>query len=382
MTHSNKLKKVKIMFVIDFIYKTTGGTENQLVKLINNLDSDKYEIYLLSLRNTPWIIENRNKLKSEVKAFNYNVFNHKDLGNIISFFKITKYIKEVNPDILLTYFRTSYILGTFAARLAGIGNIISTRRDYGLWLDDKRYIYILKLANKFVRGIIVNSHAVKELTSRKEKFDDSRIYVIYNGIDIDNFKHNGNSRESLKQKLGIPLNHCVVGIVAGLRPMKRHVTFLKAAERILKEKNNKHFVIVGDGPLRKDLEELSKELGIYEHIHFVGWQRDVISYLSIFDIGVNCSSNEGLSNAIMEYMAYGIPCIVSRAGGNEELIKNGVNGLTFELDNDEHLANMVIMLLENDKMKKEFVESSRKIIENEFSVERMIENYDRLFGSI
>jgi L-malate glycosyltransferase len=72
--------------------------------------------------------------------------------------------------------------------------------------------------------------------------------------------------------------------------------------------------------------------------------------LELIDIGVNRSSMEGLSNAIMEYMASGVPCIVSNAGGNPELIENGVNGYTFELDNTSELANHIINLLDNKEL--------------------------------
>jgi glycosyltransferase involved in cell wall biosynthesis len=223
---------------------------------------------------------------------------------------------------------------------------------------------------------------VKELTSREEKIDLSKIYVIHNGIDIDDFKNDGDSRELLKQKLAIPLNHNVIGIVAGLRPMKRHITFLRAAQRILRERNDVDFVVVGDGPLRGDLEALSDEFGISWHIHFVGWQEDIVPFLSLFDIGVNCSANEGLSNAIMEYMACGVPCVVSKAGGNEELIENGVNGLTFELDNDRELASSIIGLLDDKPKQQEYAERAREIIAYEFSIQKMTANYDRLFSSI
>ena len=74
-------------------------------------------------------------------------------------------------------------------------------------------------------------------------------------------------------------------------------------------------MIVGDGPRRKSLEALCNKVRVSDYIHFVGNQTDIRPYLKLFDVGVNCSANEGLSNAIMEYMLHGVPCIVSEAGG-------------------------------------------------------------------
>jgi glycosyltransferase involved in cell wall biosynthesis len=233
-----------------------------------------------------------------------------------------------------------------------------------------------------VKDILTNSQRVKTLVSEAEKVDSSMIHVIYNGIEKGISKSDRSSKGAAREELGIPKNRRVVGIVAGLRPMKRHKTFIRAARRVLDADPNVHFVIVGDGSLRGGLEALTTDLGINGRVHFVGWQGDVYPFLSIFDIGVNCSANEGLSNAIMEYMAYGVPCIVSRAGGNEELIENGVNGYTFELDNDTELARLTVSLLEDTKKQEEFAAESRRIIRNEFGIDRMVHNYDSYFERI
>lgn len=375
-------KRIKLLIIIDYIYKITGGTEKQVVRMIKNLDNNKYELHLLTLCDTQWIVENELQLGCKGKRFNYKVFNLKDLRNLASFFGITKYIKKIRPDIVITFFPTSYILGVFAARLAGVKNIVSTRRDYGLWLSSKKYIYLLKIANRFVGRLLANSQNVKNIASEREGFDSARINVIYNGIEIEQFNHNFNVEYELRKNLGIPENNKVVGIVAGLRPMKRHETFLKAAEKLLKTRSDISFVLVGDGPLRNELETLTDELKISGNIYFAGWQENMLPYLSIFDIGVNCSSKEGLSNAIMEYMAYGVPCIVSNAGGNTELIEHGVNGYVFELDNDKELAGLILSLLKDAEMQKSFVLKSKDIISSKFSVERMIADYDKFFAQI
>ena len=369
------------MFYIDFIYGSTGGTENQLIKLMNNLDHEKFELYLLCLRDTPWLEENRSKLKCTVAAFNYNEFNHAAPRNLMVFWKTVNHMKKVRPDIVVIFFKIRYILGVLAARLAGVKSIISTRRDYGLWLDD-RSIYALRFANRFLRGIITNSQQVKELTCLKEHFDRSNVHVIYNGIEADKFRQFSGPDISLKASLGIPLSNKVVGIVAGLRPMKRHKTFLLAASKVLEIRRDVNFLIIGDGTLRGELENHAAELDIKENVHFLGWQHDIVRYLSIFDIGVNCSMNEGLSNAIMEYMAAGVPCIVSDAGGNRELLHNGDNGLVFPLDDHHELVRCIEALLADEATRKTFIDRSRRRIEEHFSIENMIAAYEGLFQEV
>jgi glycosyltransferase involved in cell wall biosynthesis len=373
--------KLKLLICIDFIYTDTAGTENQLIKLINNLDHNKYEIYLLCLKNTLWLENNKSMLNCSVTAFNYNEHNHKDTRNLLVMWKTIKHMKTVKPDIVISFFKVSYILGVIAARLAGIKYIISTRRDYGLWIDAKG-IYLLKFANRFVHSIITNSYKVKELTCLVEKYDSDKVHVIYNGLDFNEFENESNTIVADKIAYGIPANNKVVGILAGLRPMKHHDCFFKAAKRVLYLRQDVSFVIIGDGILRPYLENYTKELGIEENTHFLGWQNNISRFLSFFDIGVNCSSNEGLSNAIMEYMAKGVPCIVSDAGGNTELISNNVNGFVFPLDDDYTLANLIVTLLNERNKCCEFALKSRLKIKSNMTVEKMITEYERYLTSL
>jgi len=134
--------------------------------------------------------------------------------------------------------------------------------------------------------------------------------------------------------------------------------------------------------LRRGLEDLASDLGISGHVHFVGTQEDVLPFLGILDVGINCSANEGLSNAIMEYMAHGVPCIASRAGGNPELIEHKVNGYLFELDDEKQLSALIAKLLAEQETMKDFASRSKEMILESFTLEKMIEEYDRYFIEI
>ena len=115
--------------------------------------------------------------------------------NIFLFILMVMHIARVRPDIVMTFFPLSNILGVIASRLAGSNTIISTRRDYGLWLNKWR-IYPLRFANMFVKRIITNSNKVKELVSVEEKFDSSRIDVICNGLEVGSFNERVKNNQS------------------------------------------------------------------------------------------------------------------------------------------------------------------------------------------
>lgn len=131
----------------------------------------------------------------------------------------------------------------------------------------------------------------------------------------------------------------------------------------------------GDGSLEIELRNLARDEGIENRIHFVGAQSDVIKYLSILNIGINCSEGEGLSNAIMEYMASGLPCIVSNGGGNTDLIDHEKQGLVFSVDDYQQLANFIVELLNDEERSNKYASAARNKIEQEMSTQAMLDHY-------
>ena len=381
MKTRDRVRKIKLLFMIDYIGVITAGTENQLLKILNNLDAEKYDINLVCLKETNWILKNKEIINARVKIFNYDVFNHKSLGNLNEIFQIYKYIKDLKPDIVITLFKTSVILGVFLSHLSGARRIAASRRDYGDGLGFNELL-LLRFSNHFLKVIITNSTPVKKLTIKNEKFAREKIVVIHNGIEINEKPEKLKNVISIKSQLKIPADKKMVGIVANLREMKRHITLIRAAAEVVKTEANVCFVLVGDGPLRLYLEEMVRFYEVQDYIYFAGSQTDILPYLKMFDIGVNCSAKEGMSNAIMEYMIYGIPSIVSYAGGNPELIENGINGFTFKLDRYNELAEKILLLLNDDELQTKFMNESLNKIQSKFSIENMINSYDNLFKKL
>jgi len=377
MLHWQKMKKITLTFIVDFIHTTSGGTENQLIKILKNLSKEKYEIIVIFLRNTDWIDKYKEQLPFQSAIFNLRKIKYPT--TFISFVKMVQYIKKINPDILITFFPLSNMIGVIGGWLANVEYIVSTRRDYGLWLN-RWSKAVLPIINKAVDKIIANSKPVKDIVCKYENVEEEKIQIIYNGFENSFRKIKKREKNELKKLLGIKDNASVIGILANLRPMKHHVTFIKSARIIQNHINPIDFIIIGDGPLMHYLKSVVQQYCVEKCIHFVGNQNDIVPYLSILDIGVNCSENEGLSNAIMEYMAYGVPCIVSRAGGNTDLIENGVNGYTFQLDNEKELADTIIRLIKNKELKEKFIRESKEKIEKQFTLDMMINEYDRLFS--
>jgi polysaccharide deacetylase family protein (PEP-CTERM system associated) len=371
--------RLRIAFIIDHMYSSTAGTESQLVKLINGLDPQRFEVSLICFNDSPWIREHRSSLACQTHVLDINrVSKGYTYVNVL---KMVKLLRAMRPDLVQTYFPVANIVGVIAARLAGVKQIVSSRRDLGVWVR-RDYLWATRFANRFVSRFAVNSRSVSELTQRLEKVDGRRIEVIYNGIDLGAFS--GLSRdEKFKQELGIPQVNKVVGLVANYRPVKRHDVLVRAAHLILQHRNDVDFLLIGQdeklNPLQGQTEALARSLGISERLHFIAGGGGVMRYLSIMDVGINCSETEGLSNAVMEYMAAGVACVVSDGGGNPELVGANVHGAVFKVNDHAGLAAEVLRLCDSAQLRSRYAASARRRMETEMSLPVMLEAHAGLY---
>jgi len=371
-------KPIKILYIIDELNCKRGGTENQLIKLLHGLNREKFQVHVLRFQIRSWSEIDSSVLQCDESTINVYKFNR--ISTYINFIKLIKFIREYKPNIVHTYFPVGNILGVIAAKLAGVENTVSSRRDYGEWMNS-RYLMATRFANKFVTKIVANSYSVKKLTENKEHTRNGQVEVILNGINTKEFNNIGKDAD-LKARLNIPGHDKVVGIVANFWPVKKHSTFIKAAAEIAAVRKDISFVLVGAGEMQSELESLGASLNIAHKLVFTGPQAHVIPYLSIMDIGVNCSEREGLSNAIMEYMAAGVPCVVANANGNIDLITHDENGYTFEIDDYKTLAKLILRLFDDAETRQKFINNARRKIENEMSLEAMICKFENFYHSM
>jgi L-malate glycosyltransferase len=372
------VKPIKILYIIDELNCKLGGTENQLIKLLHGLNREKFQAHVLRLQNRPWSQINSTILQCDESVISIYKFNR--MSTYINFIKLIKFIREYKPHVVHTFFPVGNILGVIAARLAGVENTVSSRRDYGEWMNS-RYLMATRFANKFVTKIVANSYSVRKLTEKKEHTRKGQVEVILNGIDATEF-YNIEKDTDLKARLNIPEHDKVVGIVANFSPVKNHATFIKAAAEIAAVRKDVSFVLVGTGEMQSELESLGASLNIAHKLVFTGPQKEVIPYLSIMDVGVNCSLREGLSNAVMEYMAAGVPCVVSNASGNIDLITHDENGYIFEINDYKMMANLVLGLFDDAETRQKFIKNARGKIESEMSLEAMLLRFEHFYHSI
>jgi sugar transferase (PEP-CTERM/EpsH1 system associated) len=203
-----------------------------------------------------------------------------------------------------------------------------------------------------------------------------KVRTIYNGVDTCSFSPG--DREAARHGLGVPDGWKVVGTVGRLDPVKDHEGLIQAFARVPQD-GPVLLVLVGDGPLRGRLATVVSRLDLQDRIRILGDRDDIPLLLRSFDVFVLPSVGEGVSNALLEAMATGLPVVATQVGGNQELVQDGVTGRLVEARCPEALAAVITAYLKNTELARRHGAAGRARVEREFSLTRMLAAYEELY---
>ncbi len=371
------MKKIKIVYLIDELY--VGGTEKQLLQTLRFLDRSRFEPTLICLRSSPYL----EALELECRVMVLNVVSLRSFSALRKWIGLVRWVQKERIDILQTYFFDANLFGVLAGKMSGRVRILSCRRDMGYWVTPN-LLWWLKRVNPFVDRFLVNSQAIERNLSVQERVNGERVDVIPNGVDTDYFSGVQQvAVETEKKTLSIPAASLVVGMTANLnRPVKRVELFIRAAGRVHAELPQAYFLVLGDGKLKPDLEALAKREGVEHNVIFLGLREDFLPYLAMMDVGCLTSDSEGFPNAILEYMAAGLPVVAPAVGGVGELVQDDETGFLVPTGDVEAVASAILRLLKNAALRETFGNRARKIVEQEYAWERIVERFQAYYVSI
>lgn len=313
----------------------------------------------------------------------YLSFNH--LWSIpITVFRLYRLLQANDYDILHLYGLKANLFGRILGRLSGHRKILGGLRSqypsgfkgfWTFWLD--RVTFSLSL------GYVANSQAAIEVLT-SHGYDPRKFWLIYNGIDTRLF-HNRNDKNKLRQYYGIKPDLPVICCIANFLPPKG-LEYLIRALHLLLERGQKDFIalLIGEGPLRLKLERLVREFDLVENIRFLGSmdRKEIFQILTITCIFVLSSEWEGLPTAVMEAMAAGCPVVATTVGGIPELVSDGETGFLVQACEPEALAQKITQLLKDRGLRERMGRVGARRIEELFSLEKMVKEYERLYEKI
>jgi glycosyltransferase involved in cell wall biosynthesis len=353
------MRKANILQIIDTL--KLAGAERIVTDLAINLDKDKYNVIICCLRKEggPLVKELR---KKGIKV----IILDKKLGMDFSIIrKIRKIIKEEKIDLVHTHLFTANLWGRLAAILMN-KTIIVTEHNTDYW-KNWLHKFIDKFLEKFTNKIITVSDGVSSFYQEYENIPRNKIKTIYNGIDLRKFS---NSKHFSKKAR-------IIGMIARLNEQKNYRNFLNAAYIINKQDTNINFLIVGEGPLKEDLEKYAQRLG--KNIKFLGQRKDIPEIIKGIDIFVLSSDYEGLPLTILEAMAASKSVVATNVGGIPEAVEDGKTGILVPPKNPDALANAIMKLLKNPRLRKQMGEAGRKRAEKYFTMEKMVKKYEDVY---
>lgn len=281
--------------------------------------------------------------------------------------------RRFRPDVLLLHDPHALAAGLLAAGAPGAfgpGRVAVRRVDFPLRGPLSRAKY------RRCDRVVAVSRAIAEKLGA-QGLPAERVRVVYEGVP--DRPAPGGAREALAG-LGVPRDALVVGNVAALTDHKDHRTLLEAAADVVAAEPRAFFVIVGEGELRSSLEALAARLGLGACCLFAGFRDDVERLMAGFDVFCLSSHMEGLGTSLLDAMCFARPIVATAAGGIPEAVQDGVNGLLVPVRSPAPLAEALLALLRDGERRAGFGAAGRRLFEQRFTADRMVEETLRVLG--
>ncbi len=392
------LKKIKVIHIITRLDK--GGSAENVILTCQKLDKKKYDVVLIYGLSQ---VSNLN-LQFHHYEIDELVREISPVKDIIAFWKIYKIIKTEKPDIVHTHTSKTGILGRWATfllrttypELRTIKTIHTPHGHvfYGYFGKIKTTIFLLieKLTAKITDKLLALTEGEKNESIKFGVGKLNQWEIVPSGVDYDYVKSKiGIKNEKLLKELNIQKGTIVIGTVARLEPVKGVRYFIEAIKLIYSSFVLNYpllFLIVGDGSERKKLEQEVKKSELQKKIIFTGMRDDVEELISLMDIYVQPSLNEGMGKTIVIAQLLGKPVVSTKVQGIPSIVLDNYTGLLVNPKDSFSLAEAIIKLIKDEKLRLTMGHNAQlwvnKLVDNypQFSVQRMIYLLDKFYTQL
>ena len=380
-----KGEQIASRLILHIVYRfSTGGLENGVVNLINRLPANRWRHGVVALTEVSAMFQARIE-RSDTLFIGLD----KGPGHAVKLYpQLFRLFRELRPAIVHTR-NLAALEASIPATLAGVP--VRVHGEHGRDVEDldglnRKYQWMRRIYSPFVTRYIALSADLEDYLRTRVGIAPQRIEQIYNGVDTQRFYPSTNGRAMIR---GCPFQDpslWLVGSVGRLVGMKDPVNlaraFLHALDLHPAARQRMRLVVVGDGALRGEFEQLLRDAGALDLAWFAGDRRDVSDIMRGLDCFVLPSLVEGVSNAILEAMASGLPIVATRVGGNAELIEQGMTGRIVTRADHTALASEIVAYFAEPATARQHGRAGRDRVERGFSLDRMVERYSVLYSNI
>jgi glycosyltransferase involved in cell wall biosynthesis len=358
--------RTPIFLMIDSL--ETGGSERQFAELARSLDPVAFDVHLGCLQpGGPFA-----KDLGEMRHFPLggSLYGLRSLRTRLG---LARHLRRSGIAITHAFDFYSNMTLIPAARMARRPVVLGSQRQMGDLLTRAQSLAQAAMF-RCCDAVVCNSRAAADRLI-EEGLPERRVVVIGNALAPEAFE---TTAPALPRRPGV----LRVGMIARMNARyKNHHVFLRAAARIHDKFPDVEFLLVGDGPLRSELEQEAGKLGLRDRVQFPGDRRDIPALLASMDLSVVPSASESLSNVALESMAAGVPVVATRVGGNPELISEQ-RGLLVPPDDDDALAAALEWLLKDAAQRATFGKNARQFAQQNFSREIVRDQYQQLYTDL
>jgi glycosyltransferase involved in cell wall biosynthesis len=367
-----------------------GGAQETVMYNAALLDQDRFHVEVLAGPQTG----SEGSLIEEVCARDIQLTIMPDLireitpkHDLLALLKLTRLMRQDEYTIVHTNSSKAGILGRLAARLAGVPIIVHTVHGWSFhehmapW-KRRLFITLEQLTASFTNALIVVTERDIGKGLHAGIGRSNQYYLIRSAIPLDEFNPLRVNRNAARDELGIPLDAPVLGNVGRFSAQKNPLDWIRVAALVAAEMPTCHFLLVGDGPLRSEVEQLITEKGLSDITILTGLRRDVANMLSAIDVFLLTSLWEGLPRVIPQAMAMQLPVVANRVDGSAEAIVSGKTGFLCTPGDLHDLSDHCLNLLRDKNLRTEMGRQGRAYALDEFDVYRMVDQTMALYENL
>lgn len=295
--------------------------------------------------------------------------------------EIVHLIRRLRIDLVQTHLFTTAVYGSVAGGICGIPVVSTIHGIVDTGPPGRKRDLKFRLLNRKRNRVVLVSRLLKHEVAAQGRLGDEIMRVVPNGIDLSVFRPSPDS--SFRREIGMPADGILIGALGNVRAPKDYGNLLEAAAVLRSLSPAYRIAIVGDTDgepsLYRELLKKRADLKLEDVVLFCGFQSDIPHLLNNLDVYVMSSEREGLPLAMLQAMATGIPVVATRCGGPQELVSDGVNGLLVDTHAPVDLANAVHALVGDPVRATEMGAAGRRMVEEHYALERMIDGYERIY---
>ncbi len=369
---------VRILYIVDQLTEM-GGAERSLLKMIRSLPQERFRCSLVTFK-----INRRLPLFSSLPC-DVRVLPLRKSYDVQAFrlsLELRRLITSEGVSIVHTFFETADLWGGLVSRLSRVPVLLSSRRDMGI-LRHPKHAFAYRLVNPLFTRVLAVSEEVRRSCIEVDHLRPERVETVYNGVELSSFVPE--NRDTSRERLGLSGFQEIVLTIGNIRRVKGIDIFLRAAVDVCKRRPSALFLIVGDNhepAYFNELKKLTSELGISRNVLFYGPSEEVGRFLAACDIFCLPSRSEGFSNALIEAMGAGVPCVATRVGGNAEAIDHNRSGVLLPCEDAKALSSAIEDLLDNPARARALGREASETVRARFTHEAMMTQlttiYERL----